>query len=124
MSTSPLLDVSTTLSGLGGDEALFGRIAQIFARTAPDMLKLIDAAFEDGDVKRVYVEAHSLKGSIGVFAAPAVFKCISDVSQHAKNGDLGAARDAYTLAQPLIEQLLGEVSTAASSSPQPPSGLQ
>jgi hypothetical protein len=124
MSTSPLLDVSTTLCGLGGDEALFGRIAQIFARTAPDMLKLIDAAVSDGDVKRVYVEAHSLKGSIGVFAAPEVFKCISDVCQHAKNGDLGAARDAYALAQPLIKQLLGEVCSMASSVSPPPARLQ
>ena len=123
MSTSPLLDVSTTLSGLGGDDALFGRIAQIFTRTAPDMLKSIDAAFHEGDVKRVYVEAHTLKGSVGVFAAPEVFRCVSDVSQHAKNGDLAAARDAYALAQPLVEQLLAELSRASSATqaaPGPP----
>ena len=124
MSTSPLLDVSTTLSGFGGDEALFGRIAQIFTRTAPDMLKSIDAAFSDGDVKRVYVEAHTLKGSVGVFAAPEVFKCVSDVSQHAKNGDLGAARDAYALAQPLVVQLLAELSRVASSATQSAPGAQ
>ena len=124
MSTSPLLDVSTTLSGLGGDDALFGRIAQIFTRTAPDMLKSLDAAFSDGDVKRVYVEAHTLKGSVGVFAAPEVFKCVSDVSQHAKNGDLGAARDAYALAQPLVVQLLAELSRVASSATQSAPGAQ
>ena len=117
MSTSDLLDVSKTLSGLGGDESLFGRIAQIFTRTAPDMLKLIDAAFSDGDVKRVYTEAHSLKGSVGVFEAPEVFKCVSDVAQHAKDSDLGAARDAYALAQPLVKRLLAELSAIASSPP-------
>src|SRR4051794_20573947 len=70
MDAGHLLDVNATLHELGGDETLLGKIADIFTRTAPNLLELIHEALAAQDLKRVYGEAHSLKGSVGAFKAP------------------------------------------------------
>jgi hypothetical protein len=36
MDTSRLMDIDATLMELGGDKALLGKVADIFARTAPE----------------------------------------------------------------------------------------
>jgi HPt (histidine-containing phosphotransfer) domain-containing protein len=119
MSTGHLLDVEKTLLGLGGDKTLLGKVAQIFARTAPDLMQQIRGALDAEDLKRAYADAHSLKGSVGVFDAPQVFQCISDMAQRARERDLAGTRHAFAAAQPLVERLLSEIapllSAAASS---------
>lgn len=109
MTTGPLLDIRKTVLGLGGDETLFGKVAQIFVRITPDLLSSINAAITDEDLKRVYMDAHSLKGSVGVFEAPEVLVCVADVARHAKNSDLAATKHAFAAAQPLVERLLVEL---------------
>ncbi|MGZ5117557.1 MAG: Hpt domain-containing protein [Burkholderiales bacterium] len=109
MSTGQLMDVEKTLLGLGGDETLLGKVAQIFARTAPGLLDLIGSALDADDLKRAYAEAHSLKGSVGVFDAPQVLQCVTDLAQRAKERDLAATRDAFAAARPLVERLLAEI---------------
>jgi HPt (histidine-containing phosphotransfer) domain-containing protein len=109
MSTGQLMDVEKTLLGLGGDETLLGKVAQIFVRTAPDLLDLIARALTAEDLKRAYAEAHSLKGAVGVFDAPQVLQCVTDLARHAKERDLAATRDAFAAARPLVERLLVEI---------------
>jgi HPt (histidine-containing phosphotransfer) domain-containing protein len=109
MDTGHLLDVDATLTELGGDETLLGKIADIFTRTAPNLIELIHEALAAQDLKRVYGEAHSLKGSVGAFKAPEVFQCIADLAQHAREGNLGAAQNDFSAAQPLVKRLLDEL---------------
>jgi HPt (histidine-containing phosphotransfer) domain-containing protein len=116
MSTGQLMDIEKTLLGLGGDETLLGKVAQIFARTAPDLLDLIRGALSAEDLKRAYEEAHSLKGAVGVFDAPQVLQCVTHLAQRAKERDLAATRVAFAAAKPLVERLLVEITPLVSGS--------
>jgi HPt (histidine-containing phosphotransfer) domain-containing protein len=108
--TAPrLLDFATTVERLCGDEELFGEIAQILMRTAPEQLKTIGAALAGNDLKRTYEEAHSLKGAVAAFEAPEVLTCVAAVERHAKGNDGAAAAAAFAEAHPLVESLLGEL---------------
>ena len=109
-STTPrLLDLATTLDRLCGDEELFGEIAQILIRTAPEQLTSIGAALAGNDLKRTYEEAHSLKGAVAAFEAPQVLTYVAAVERHAKGNDGAAAAEAFAAAHPLVESLLGEL---------------
>lgn len=109
MDTSQLLDVDATLMELGGDKTLLGKVADVFARTAPNLLELIREALAAQDLKRAYAEAHSLKGAVGAFKAPNVFQCVADLAQHAKDGNLAATQNDFSAAQPLVKRLLDEL---------------
>jgi HPt (histidine-containing phosphotransfer) domain-containing protein len=104
-----VLDVETTLERLGGDQELFGEIAQILIATAPDQLGSIGAALAANDLKRTYEEAHSLKGAVAAFEAPEVFNCVAAVERHARGEDAAAAGEAFAMAQPLVHGLLAEL---------------
>ena len=116
MTTDRLLDVDKTLFELGGDQTLLAKIAGIFSRTAPDLLAKIREALDAQDLKRAYGDAHTLKGSVGVFAAPQVFQCVADVAQHAKDRDLAATEHAFGAARPLVNRLLDELQPLIKSS--------
>ena len=108
--TAPrLLDLATTLDRLCGDEELFGEIAQILIKTAPEQLTSIGAALAGNDLKRTYEEAHSLKGAVAAFEAPEVLTYVAAVERHAKGNDGAAAAEAIAAAHPLVESLLGEL---------------
>jgi HPt (histidine-containing phosphotransfer) domain-containing protein len=107
--TRPVLDVGTTLERLGGDEELFGEIAQILIQTAPDQLSSIGAALAGNDLKTAYHEAHSLKGAVAAFEAPAAFTAVAAVERHAKLDEGAAAVAAFAAAQPLVHVLLAEL---------------
>ena len=107
--TPRLLDVATTLERLCDDEELFGEIAQILIRTAPEQLSSIGAALAANDLKRTYEEAHSLKGAVAAFEAPEVFNSLAQVETHARNEDPQAAAAAFALAEALVERLFREL---------------
>jgi HPt (histidine-containing phosphotransfer) domain-containing protein len=115
MDTGQLMDVDATLMELGGDRTLLGKVADIFARTAPNLLELIHEALAAQDLKRAYGEAHSLKGAVGAFKAPKVFQCIGDLAQHAREGNLAAAQNDFSAAQPLVKRLLDELAPIVSA---------
>ncbi|MES2563255.1 MAG: Hpt domain-containing protein [Pseudomonadota bacterium] len=103
------LNVPTTLERLGGDEELFGEIAQILVQTAPDQLASIRAALVANDLKRAREEAHSLKGAVAAFEAPEVFNSVADVERLAKADDAVGAKAALADASALVETLLAEL---------------
>jgi HPt (histidine-containing phosphotransfer) domain-containing protein len=103
------LNVPTTLERLGGDEELFGEIAQILVQTAPDQLASIRAALAANDLKRAREEAHSLKGAVAAFEAPEVFNSVANVERLAKADDAVGAEAALADACALVETLLAEL---------------
>lgn len=104
-----LLDIPGTLTRLDGDEFLLGEIARIFITTAPDEVGVLTEALGSGDVKRVYEQAHSLKGSVGAFEAPEVFKAVVELERRAKDGDAAGAAAVFPGVCDLIEHLIAEL---------------
>lgn len=106
-----VLDLDMTLERLAGDETLLGAVTRVFMRTAPEMLGSIRAALSSNDLQRAFGQAHSLKGAVGAFEAPAVLNSVLNVERHAKNEDAAGAAAAFATAQPLVDRLLSELQT-------------
>jgi CheY-like chemotaxis protein len=104
-----LLDADVTLERLAGDETLLADVALAFLRSAPQLLASIGAAIAANDLKRAFVQAHTLKGAVAAFEAPVVFNSVLNVERHAKNEDAPAAAAAFRLAQELVGRLLNEL---------------
>jgi CheY-like chemotaxis protein/HPt (histidine-containing phosphotransfer) domain-containing protein len=105
-----LLDYDLTIARLGGDAALFGDVARIFLRTVPPQLASMKEALQLGDLQRIYVESHSLKGAVGSVEAPAALRAVVDLETHARNDDAAAAASAFGQAESLIQCLSTELS--------------
>jgi HPt (histidine-containing phosphotransfer) domain-containing protein len=80
-----------------------------FIRTAPQLLASISSALGANDLKRTFVQAHTLKGAVAAFEAPVVFNSVLSVERHAKNEDAQAAAAAFRLAQELVARLVKEL---------------
>jgi HPt (histidine-containing phosphotransfer) domain-containing protein len=109
------LNVPVTLERLGGDQELFGEIAQILVQTAPEQLASISAALAANDLKRTREEAHSLKGAVAAFEAPEVFDAVATIERLAKADDAAGARAALTTAHALVESLVAELTAHIAS---------
>ena len=104
-----LFDANMTLERLAGDETLLQNVAVAFLRTAPQLLASIGAALSAGDMKRAFVQAHTLKGAVAAFEAPVVFNCVLNVERHAKNEDEKAAAAAFRMAHEVVNRLFNEL---------------
>jgi CheY-like chemotaxis protein len=81
-----VFDREEALSRVGGDWDLLRDLAEIFLRECPRMMNDIRAAIESGDSMRLKCAAHSLKGSVDNFAAPAAFQEALRLEQLARSG--------------------------------------
>lgn len=62
MSPSPI-DLQQALTNLGGDRELFDEVLAVFLDSIPGLLGELREACTNTDSKRLYIAAHSLKGS-------------------------------------------------------------
>jgi len=77
-------DYQKALERLGGDGELLGEIAEIFLGTAPATLAHIRRAIADGRHEELSRAAHTLKGSVGNFAAAGAFQAARDLETAAR----------------------------------------
>jgi HPt (histidine-containing phosphotransfer) domain-containing protein len=104
-----VLNVDVTRSRLAGDDALLAEVAGVFRRTAPQLLASISTALSGNCLERAYAEAHSLKGAVGAFEAPAVLDAVTMLERNAKNHNGSAAAAAFSCVESLVERLLHEL---------------
>ncbi len=100
-------DRAITLERLGGDVALLIEIAKLYAATARAQLQVIGAALADGNLDKVYREAHSLKGATSVFEAPAAVASLGELENAAKSGDLTQIVPIAGHVDKLVRELIG-----------------
>jgi HPt (histidine-containing phosphotransfer) domain-containing protein len=106
-------DRITTLERLGGDAALLVEIAKLYAATAPAQLQVICAALADGNLDKVYREAHSLKGATSVFEAPAAAASLAELEGAAKSGDRTRVVPLASRVENLVRELIGHLESPA-----------
>jgi CheY-like chemotaxis protein/HPt (histidine-containing phosphotransfer) domain-containing protein len=108
-----VLNVNITRARLAGDDALLAEVAGVFRRTAPQLLASISTALSGNCLERAYSEAHSLKGAVGAFEAPAVLDAVTTLERNAKNHNISAATAAFSCVESLVERLLDELLSIA-----------
>ena len=89
------VDRDALLEGVGGDHALLRELVRIFLADCPHRLTEIKAALGRRDAEALGIAAHTLKGSIGNFAAQKSFEACRRLEIAAKESDLKKAGEAF-----------------------------
>jgi PAS domain S-box-containing protein len=85
-----------------GDDKLMRKLIAIFPEDSQKYIRKAEKALAAGKAQPLYEAAHSLKGMLGVYAAPKAFRLSSELYEYAHAGDLKGA-------QLMFEQLKREI---------------
>jgi HPt (histidine-containing phosphotransfer) domain-containing protein len=81
-------NMSKTLEQLGGDEALFREVMDIFLDQAPKHLAALLVAVEQGQAETVEATAHTLKGELGYLGIPEILQRASEIEERGRSKDV------------------------------------
>ena len=98
-------DRAAALDRVGGDAVLLAEIAKLFLEEYPTQLAAIRAAVAAGNAPELERAAHSLKGSVANFAAPAVVEAARMLEQIAREARLETAGELAAVLEQQLEQL-------------------
>jgi hypothetical protein len=97
-----VFDLAEALERVEGDRELLAEMAALFLEEYPTMLEQIQQAIVKQDPQELQHSAHTLKGSVGNFAAHGVFAAAFALEKMGRQGDLVHAAEALaTLEQEL-----------------------
>ncbi len=105
------IDKNRILDRVGGDPELLKEILDLFLGDSPNLLTEIREAFEQSDPDRMEKAAHTLKGSVGNFAAIGAEQAALRVETIGRFGDLTQAPQAITLLEKEIDRVREELLT-------------
>jgi two-component system, sensor histidine kinase and response regulator len=100
-----ILDMDELLAHVDGDTSLLKEIVVLFMEDCPLLMARLQDAIACGDAEEIERAAHSLKGSVGSFAAKAAFNSALTLEQMGKSADLQGAPDAYAALEGEIGRL-------------------
>ncbi len=108
------------LARVGGSAKLLRELIEIFLADCPKMLKDVSKALARGDTASAMTATHTLRGSVGTFAAQAALKAAQKVEARARAGKLDSAREAFAELETEVNRLQREL--AAFKPPKRPEG--
>jgi HPt (histidine-containing phosphotransfer) domain-containing protein len=97
------------LEMVGGDAEVLREIVGLFLEDVPMRLAALADALQAGDLTATYRAAHTLKGAAGNFGVPDIMQAALAVEQHARGGDLAAARQAAAALEDQLARLVQEL---------------
>jgi CheY-like chemotaxis protein len=101
----PVFDRDASLARAGGDPELLQEIAAIFVAESPNWLRHIQAAIAEQDAARLERAAHTLRGSVSNFSAPAVVAALEQLESMGRTGVLTDAAAMFETLTAALEQL-------------------
>jgi PAS domain S-box-containing protein len=104
-----ILDHEALLTGLDGNRQLLRELAQLFMADYPKQLAEIKTAVQRGNAEELRRAAHTLKGSVGNFAAKKAFEAARRLEIMGRDGDLRAAHDACVSLEDELSHLIKEL---------------
>jgi PAS domain S-box-containing protein len=100
------VDWAAALERLQGDRELLEELVGVIRQEAPKLLAAVRAAVERGDAPSLKLAAHTLKGSLGNFAAAKAVEAAKRLESMGKQGDLSEARSALATLEREINRFL------------------
>lgn len=104
-------DLSEALARVDGDHELLREMAELFLEESPRFVSEIQTALKNNDIQSLTYAAHTLKGSVGNFAAPEAAEAARQLEHMGRKGELEGA--GVILAQ--LEAALGRLQPALES---------
>jgi HPt (histidine-containing phosphotransfer) domain-containing protein len=111
-----LLDGAMLLDRVEGDEELLRELVDLFLEDAPKQLAEIRAAIDAADSAQVARAAHTLKGAVANFGAPAAVHLARNLEAMGRRGDLTGASTACATLEKVLQALLAELTRFAPGS--------
>ena len=84
-------DLTEALARVDGDHELLAEMAELFLEESSRFIKDIQTAVENSDTQTLTYAAHTLKGSVGNFAATEAAEAARQLEQMGRKGDLTGA---------------------------------
>jgi HPt (histidine-containing phosphotransfer) domain-containing protein len=100
-----VFDQIAALMRVEGDIELLLEIVEIFLEDSPRLMTRIRTALERQELKSLEQVAHTLKGSVGNFFAPAVYAAAAKLETLGREGNVTGAQKAWSELQETMEQL-------------------
>jgi HPt (histidine-containing phosphotransfer) domain-containing protein len=97
-----IMDLDAAAAKLGGDQALLSELAELFCNETPKLIDALRLALGTRDASAIRSAAHSLKGSLGVFAATHAANLAASLEDN-------AAAERLDLASDSVQELEAEV---------------
>jgi HPt (histidine-containing phosphotransfer) domain-containing protein len=104
-----VIDHATLLAGVDGDRRLLREFVRLFLADCPQRLAEIKEAIRCGDAGGLGRAAHTLKGSVGNFAAQKAFAASQRLENMGRDGDLDNAGEACVTLESELEILSDEL---------------
>ena len=118
----PSAATAALLANFGGDPALLAEVIEMMLAATPATEREIDRARAAGDTPAVAAAAHSLKGTVGLFAKAAAYEAAAELERAARHGEIdGIQSAAARLAEEMtaMRRHLGSLLEELKSSPPP-----
>jgi CheY-like chemotaxis protein len=100
-----IINWDAALNQMEGDVDLLKEIAEMFLEESPELLDRMRQATAQGDSNALERAAHTIKGSVGNFAAKSAFEAAQRLERIGRDGDLSEAAEAYQVLEREIERL-------------------
>jgi signal transduction histidine kinase/DNA-binding response OmpR family regulator/HPt (histidine-containing phosphotransfer) domain-containing protein len=100
-----VFDPDAVLKRVGGNVKLLRQIVELFLADAPRLLGEVREAVAAGDADRLHRAAHTLKGTVANFMAPAVLDAAVRLELMGRSGQLDGSHEVYRTLEVEAERL-------------------
>lgn len=100
-----VLDSAAAMDRVGGDKKLLGELARLFQGECAKLLAAVHEAVARREPRALERAAHTLKSSVGNFAASATYKAAERLEILARQGELDKAAEASAALAQEMERL-------------------
>jgi HPt (histidine-containing phosphotransfer) domain-containing protein len=104
-----LVNRDALLSGFAGRTDLLMHVIEVFLEDAPVLLARLATAIKAGNGAEIASTAHSLKGSVGLFAQGKAYEATRGLEQLGRSGELENAETARAEVEAGVTELMHEL---------------
>lgn len=112
--TLKVCDLSVALGRMGGNKVLLRQMAQFLFDSAPELLKRLEQAAQEGKTDTLLRAAHNLRGLVVNFDAEAVAQTLLRIESNGRAGDTSHVVTDVEEAQQRLSELLHELQAGLS----------
>lgn len=106
-----LIDKDRLMNEFAGDEEILAELRDAFLGELPKMMNAIESAIKDANAKALEHSAHTLKGAVANFQAPAVKDAAFVLEKQGREGVMTAASENFAALRTLMNVLTAELAT-------------
>ena len=106
---STVINIAELAERLDSDYELFVELAELFNDDSASLLERIENAIKNRDNEGLRKAAHTLKGAVANFSAPAAYEAASILEQTGKNPHLDGAEEQFEQLKSEINAVIAEM---------------